>query len=148
MPRTPPAPSAAADDFPRLGMSVRRLGRIVDSQRGGRQALRGLTTSQVKLRVFVPLTAATRLSMCAQLQAQGDPGVGVATWYVSHAWARPFLELLEALEHFFDSQAQGRDTAVWLDVVSVEAGCQSWGAMTFQKWRYQTPHWSTMIARA
>ena len=119
MPRTPPAPSAAADDFPRLGMSVRRLGRIVDSQRGGRQALRGLTTSQVKLRVFVPLTAATRLSMCAQLQAQGDPGVGVATWYVSHAWARPFLELLEALEHFFDSQAQGRDTAVWLDVVSV-----------------------------
>jgi len=119
MPRAPAAPSTAAGDFPPLGMSLRRLQRVVDNHRGGRQALRGLTTSQVKLRVFAPLTAATRQSLCEQLQAQGDPCVGVATWFVSHAWARPFLELLEALEHFFDGEAQGHDTIVWLDLVSV-----------------------------
>jgi tetratricopeptide (TPR) repeat protein len=126
-----------ADDFPRLGMTVRRLLREIDSRSGGRRALAGLTTDQVKDLVFVPLTAATQLSLCEQLQAEGDEGVGLAMWFVSHAWMYTFLELLEALEHFFASKPQGLDTLVWLDLVSTsQHGTFSrppqWWAATFQ----------------
>jgi len=141
-PAPAPAPAAAvaqqlANDFPRLGMKVRRLLRVIDSRSGGRQALAGLTTDQVKDLVFVPLTAATQLSLCEQLQAEGDDGVGVATWFVSHAWLYTFVQLLEALEHFFAGEPQGLDTCIWLDLVSTsQHGTFSrppqWWAATFQ----------------
>ena len=74
-PAPPPAPAPAADvaqqlanDFPRLGMKVRRLLRVIDSRSGGRPALAGLTTDQEKDPVFVPLTAETQLSLCEQLR--------------------------------------------------------------------------------
>jgi tetratricopeptide (TPR) repeat protein len=137
-----PAPAAAvahqlANDFPRLGMKVRRLLRVIDSRSGGRRALAGLTTDQVKDLVFVPLTAASQLSLCEQLQAEGDDGVGVATWFVSHAWLYTFVELLEALDHFFAGEPQGLDTCIWLDLVSTsQHGTFSrppqWWAATFQ----------------
>ena len=82
-PAPPPAPAPAADvaqqlanDFPRLGMKVRRLLRVIDSHSGGRPALAGLTTDQEKDPVFVPLTAETQLSLCEQLQAENDDGGG------------------------------------------------------------------------
>jgi hypothetical protein len=71
----------------------------------------------VKDLVFVPLTAATQLSLCEQLQAEGDDGVGVATWFVSHAWLYTFVQLLEALEHFFAGELQG--LGIWLNLVSL-----------------------------
>jgi len=113
-----PVEVCSSDEFPRLGMTLRSLGRLVDEQPGGRAALAGLTTSQVKKLVFVPLTAKTQLSLCEQLQAEGNDGVGVATWFVSHAWMYTFVELLEALEHFFAGEPQGLDTCIWLDLVS------------------------------
>jgi tetratricopeptide (TPR) repeat protein len=124
-------------DFPRLGITVRRLLRVVDGQSGGRAALAGLTTDQVKDAVFVPITAETQLSLCEQLQSTGDEGVGIATWFVSHAWIYLFLELVEALESFFAAEPQGLDTCVWLDLVSTsQHGTFSrppeWWATTFQ----------------
>jgi len=115
---TAAASAGAAGNFPRLGMTVRRLGLVVDEHAGGRRALDGLTTDQVKDLVVVPLTAATQLSLCEQLQAEDDNGVGIATWFVSHAWLYTFVELLEALEHFFAGEPQGLDTCIWLDLVS------------------------------
>ena len=138
----PPAAAAAVvqpltPDFPRLGMTVRRLLRVIDSRSGGRRALNGLTTEEVKDVVFAPLTAATQLSLCEQLQAEGDVGVNVAAWFVSHAWMSEFVELLEALEHFFADTPQGLDTCIWLDLVSTsQHGVfnrpPQWWAATFQ----------------
>ena len=113
-----PASPGAAADFSRLGMTLRHLGRVVDEQPGGRRALAGLTTAQVKDLLFLPLTSASQLSLCQQMHAEGGSGVGVATWFVSHAWMCVFVELLEALEHFFASEPLGLDTVIWLDLVS------------------------------
>jgi len=113
-----PASAGAVDNVPRLGMTVRRLRLVVDEKADSQQALAGLTTEQVKDLVFLPLTAATQLSLCEQLQAEGDDGIGIATWFVSHAWMCTFVELLEALEHFFAGEPQGLDTVIWLDLVS------------------------------
>jgi len=60
----------------------------------------------------------TQLSLCEQLQAEGNDGVGVATWFVSHAWMYTCVELLETLEHLFTGEPQGLDTCIWLDMVS------------------------------
>ena len=114
--------TSAAHEFPRLGMTVRRLGQVIDSsfllRHKGRQALAGLTTSEVTTLIFAPATAASKLSLCEQLQGEGDAGIGIATWFVSHAWMCTFVELLEALEHFFGGEPQGLDTCIWLDLVS------------------------------
>ena len=103
-----PAPSAPAstaaagvlqqlaNGFPRLGMKVRHLLHVIYSRFGGRRALAGLTKDQGNDLVFVPLTAATKLSLCEQLQAEGDNGVCIATWFVSHAWLYTFVDILEA----------------------------------------------------
>ena len=41
--------------------------------------------------------------------------VGVATWFVSHAWQNNFLNLLRALDLFFEGQT---GVVLWLDLVS------------------------------
>jgi hypothetical protein len=112
VPTTGPTPSPPA--FPLLGITVRRLGRFVDEFPGGRQSLAGL--EMYKLwhgGVLDPMSDPTKPSLCERLQAEGDAGVGIATWFVSYTAKEIFLDLLDALEIFFEGEAQGLDTVVW-----------------------------------
>ena len=66
------------------------LQQLIDDN-GGEAAFEGLTTSNVKRSIIVPKTAATKLSLCAQLRREGDALAQVATWFVSHPWPMKFL---------------------------------------------------------
>jgi hypothetical protein len=87
-------------------MTVRRLGRLADETPGGRQALAGLTTVEW-LKLVQKHYDLTKGSMCEQLQAEGDSGIGIPTWFVSFYARDTVLEFLDALEHFFAIKPQG-----------------------------------------
>ena len=117
VPTTGPTPSLPA--FPLLGITVRRLGRLVDELPGGRQSLAGLEMYKLwRGGVLDPLSDPTKPSLCERLQAEGDAGVGIATWFVSYTAKEIFLDLLDALEIFFEGEAQGLDTVVWFSLAS------------------------------
>ena len=122
VPTTGPTPSPPA--FPLLGITVRRLGRLVDELPGGRQSLAGLEMYKLwRGGVLDPLSGwtgfcSTKPSLCERLQAEGDAGVGIATWFVSYTAKEIFLDLLDALEIFFEGEAQGLDTVVWFCLAS------------------------------
>ena len=102
------------DDFPKLGLPPSFLRDIIDKN-GGEAAFEGQTTSHVKRTIIVPLTAASKLSLCAQMQQEGDARVQTATWFVSHPWQIMFLDLVRALECFFADKA---GAIIWLDLLS------------------------------
>ena len=117
VPTTGPTPSPPA--FPLLGITVRRLGRLVDELPGGRQSLAGLEMYKLwRGGVLDPLSDPTKPSLCERLQAEGDAGVGIATWFVTFSFSDIFLDLLDALEFFFEGEAQGLDTVVWFSPAS------------------------------
>jgi hypothetical protein len=117
VPTTGPTPSPPA--FPLLGITVRRLGRLVDELPGGRQSLAGLEMYKLwRGGVLDPSSDPTKPSFCERLQAEGDAGVGIATWFVSYTAGEIFLDLLDALECFFEGEAQGLDTVVWFSLAS------------------------------
>ena len=69
-----------------------------------------LTTAQVVLRVIKPATAAARCSY-VELAGIGAP----ATVFVSHAWAAPFADLLDALRaHCAAAPDDEPPTVFWL----------------------------------
>ena len=108
-------PSQPADhDFPAFGLPPSFLRDIIDKN-GGEAAFEGQTTSHVKRSIIVPLTAASKLSLCAQMQQEGDARVQTATWFVSHPWQIMFLDLVRALESFFADKA---GAIIWLDLLS------------------------------
>jgi hypothetical protein len=113
-----PAFSLATNVYSPLGMTVRRLGRLADETSGGRQALAGLTTS-AWLKLVLKHYDLTKGSLCQQLQAQGDAGIGIATWFVSFYARDTVLEFLDTLEHFFAMEPQGLDTVIWFFRFSV-----------------------------
>jgi tetratricopeptide (TPR) repeat protein len=101
-----------ADDWD--GLPPLYLRQLIDDN-GGEAAFEGLTTSNVKRNIIVPNTAASKLSLCAQLRQQGDKRVQTATWFVSHPWSGKFLDLVRALEVFF---ADKPEAIIWLDIIS------------------------------
>jgi hypothetical protein len=116
-----PASSVATNVFCPLGMTVRCLGRLADETPGGRQALAGITTGQWRNSVLSRRNHdmnKLKMSLCEQLQAEGDAGIGIATWFVSFWTWDMFLDFLEALEDFFASEPQGLDTVIWLSKLS------------------------------
>ncbi len=65
---------------------------------GGEAAFEGLTTDDVKRRIIVPQTEATKLSLCAQMKQNGDARIQPATWFVSRAWCYRFSDLVTSLQ--------------------------------------------------
>ena len=88
---------------------------LIDTH-GGEAAFEGLATDDVKERFIVPMTQATRLSLCEQMKQRGDARVQRATWFVSHAWRYKFLDLVTALEMFFADIGGG--VIIWLELFS------------------------------
>jgi tetratricopeptide (TPR) repeat protein len=110
----PDTVAAAADDFPMDGLPLPFLRELINGN-GGESAFEDMTTSDVKRSIIVPLTQATKLSLCAQLKQAGDARVLPATWFVSHPWQIKFSDLVKALELFF---ADKPGAVIWLDLFS------------------------------
>jgi tetratricopeptide (TPR) repeat protein len=64
---------------------------------GGRGALTGFTTEDVKQRIILPATGHTRSSYAEQLLALGSPHVAPATAFISHAYDDQFLGMLDSV---------------------------------------------------
>jgi hypothetical protein len=91
---TPDGSFTIEDSFPMIGGSINLLLNFVEDN-GGSAAFKDLTTDDVKNVFVLPATAQTQLSMCQQLQANGDNRIGRPSWFVSHAWKYSFLHLLQ-----------------------------------------------------
>ncbi len=119
---TSPTLSAQVLPFWGAGITVRRLGHLVDELPGGRQSLDGLDIYRLwSGEVLCPFSNLVQPSLCERLQAEGDAGVGIATWYVGFSFDAIFLDVLEALEFFFSGEPQGLDTVIWFSIASSNA---------------------------
>jgi hypothetical protein len=82
------------DSFPLIGCSVKLIVDFVE-EHGGKPAFHGLTTDDVKTRFVLSETAVTQQSLCQQLHERGDKRIGRPSFFVSHAWKYPFLNLVQ-----------------------------------------------------
>lgn len=121
-------------DFPKYGVRLSYYHKFIEKN-GGRSAFEGRSTSEVCETIVKPATASLQCSYCDMLRRikQSD-AVGVATVFISHAWAFHFLDVCEALTcHFKDNM----DVIVWFDLFSVNQhdvtskSC-NWWTTTFQ----------------
>ncbi|KAF0713317.1 Aste57867_4404 [Aphanomyces stellatus] len=65
---------------------------------------------------FKGFQLATQLSLVEHIHQRGPDGpkyVQPATWFVSHAWRYKFLDVIDALDTFFDETGDEDDVAVW-----------------------------------
>ena len=105
-------------DLSRSGVRVSYFKHFIRECKG-REALQGKTTGEVMKLYVKPDTEKTRLSWCDHLASSKDGRnfVSTAEVFLSHAWAYPFLEVVDAVErHFLNS---GKDPFIWFDVFSV-----------------------------
>lgn len=111
------APAADADapkktyPFPKLGINLKGLREFVEKC-GGKDALRGLTTSEVNANYQKLMTFSKKLSYCDLLAREGSIYVGEARAFASHAWNYKFLDAIDALEQAFKDEP---DLYIWFD---------------------------------
>ncbi|CAK4352082.1 unnamed protein product [Aphanomyces euteiches] len=82
---------------------------------GGRKAFQGLTTGAVCTKFLLPYTASTKLSLVEHVGRQPDGHLYAkpATWFVSHAWSYLYLDVVDALDDFFQENGLDDSVAVW-----------------------------------
>ncbi|CAK4128559.1 unnamed protein product [Aphanomyces euteiches] len=82
---------------------------------GGRDVFKGLTTGNVCTRFLLPYTAATKLSLVDHVRQQPDGHLYAkpSTWFVSHAWSYLYLDVVDALDDFFQENGLDDSVAVW-----------------------------------
>ncbi|KAJ3377234.1 Kinesin light chain 3 [Entophlyctis sp. JEL0112] len=87
---------------------------------GGRETLIGKTTDNVNVDVVLPQTAASKLSLVDYLLREGRfDVVAESNWFVSHAWRYQFVEVVDALAHFFAGRGiSPMDAIIWFDMFS------------------------------
>jgi hypothetical protein len=85
------------------------------NQHGGRKAFEGLTTTDVNFKFVKPDTASQEVSYCELLKLEGNPAVGQAQVFISHAWKCKFLDVVSALEYHFREEP---DIVIWFDLFS------------------------------
>ena len=156
---SPTSAAVAATSFPRTGIRLNHFREFIE-ENGGVDAFQGLTTSDVCHRIVKPLTQNKQCSYCdyitdkqhqalsqhnwwAHTPGKGEPIVGVAQVFVSHAWAYTFLDIVEALEYHFrnksgNKKANNQAIFLWFDVFSVNQHYSidvdfHWWTTTFQK---------------
>ncbi|KAJ1548757.1 hypothetical protein HK405_015596 [Cladochytrium tenue] len=89
---------------------------------GTRAAFSGLTTADVNAKIVQPATLYAKASLVDCLLAYGDThNIGPADWFVSHAWMYPFLDVVDALDRYFDNanstgQDENPDPFLWFDL--------------------------------
>ena len=107
--------------FPKNGVKLSYLLNHFVEECGGREALEGLTTTEVCEKFVKPFTKDYQLSYCDMILEKAkendelDGVVQTATVFISHAWKYEFLHVLSALEDHFKDEP---DKIVWFDIVS------------------------------
>ncbi|GFH55521.1 TPR-like protein [Chaetoceros tenuissimus] len=109
--------------FPKNGIKLSYLLNDFVVECGGREALEGLTTTEVCDNFVKPATKDYELSYCDMILEKAkkpdtftlDGVVKRATVFISHAWKYKFLDVLSALEDHFKDEP---DKIVWFDLVS------------------------------
>ena len=113
-----PPPSPPAARLP-LGISLAGFNALIAAH-GGRAALRGVTTGELKTRIVLPYTAHTRTSYAAQLVAVGSPLVREAQVFISHAYSDVFLAVVDAVAAWEEKDAAARrGTFYYFDLLIV-----------------------------
>ncbi|GFH59439.1 hypothetical protein CTEN210_15915 [Chaetoceros tenuissimus] len=107
--------------FPKNGIKLSYLLNEFIDECGGREALEGLTTTDVCNQFVMPATKDYELSYCDMILEKAKSKrklkrvVKTATVFISHAWKYKFLNVLDALEDHFKDEP---DKIVWFDLVS------------------------------
>jgi hypothetical protein len=80
---------------------------------------KNMTTEQFCQMVMKPLTSVRKMSYVNVLR-QGSTAVydvGVANWFVSHAWKAAFADTLDSILDFFrDQSPEDGEAVVWFDI--------------------------------
>ncbi|KAF0697218.1 Aste57867_12074 [Aphanomyces stellatus] len=120
-----------------LGLTLGFFKHFVDLH-GGRDAFQGLTTKDVCVRYVKPFTEASQLSLVEHIHQRGpdEPKYAKpATWFVSHAWRYQFLDVIDALDNFFDENEEDIDAvAVWFCMFNNNQHEISGGTRPFAYW--------------
>ncbi|KAI8618074.1 hypothetical protein BC830DRAFT_1079451 [Chytriomyces sp. MP71] len=116
------------------GFSLSYFHELVE-QWGGREALAGMTTSDICNDKIKPATASSGLSLSAQLYFEQPALVKDAQWFVSHAWSYLFLDVLEALDLFCESsELDPATTHFWFDCMTVSQHQSGMATRNFNWW--------------
>ncbi|KAJ3285295.1 hypothetical protein HDU79_007445 [Rhizoclosmatium sp. JEL0117] len=104
------------------GVSVKYFSSLVDVW-GGCSELKGMTTQDICNKFIKPQTESSKLSWCADMYLSNDPNlmgqVHDANYFISHAWKYTFLDVVEALTNFVDSNKLDPEaTIIWFDLLS------------------------------
>ena len=108
----PSRPSSASADcnkplllpFPKHGVRLDYYQEFIAAC-GGRDSLKGLTTTEVNENFVKPATAHFQSSYCDMLSSQRHAAVGLlATVFTSHAWKYLFLDVIDALLYHFQDE--------------------------------------------
>lgn len=100
--------------FPNNGMKLSFLLNEFVKEWGGREALEGLTTTDICNKFVMPATKDYELSYCDMILEKAkqsastelDGVVETATVFISHAWKYKFLDVLSALEDHFKGRTR------------------------------------------
>ena len=75
------------------------------------------------------ITSKPKLSLVDHLVCIGRVDqVGIATWFISHAWSYQFLDVVESIQLFMNKEynEKANDVYIWFDIFSV---CQHFDAV-------------------
>ena len=87
---------------------------------GGKNALVGMTTTEVNDQALKPLTYYRQVSYCGKLNDLPGSGVGPAEVFISHAWKYKFLDVVEALQNHLRGEP---NAIIWFDLFSNNQHC-------------------------
>ncbi|TPX72044.1 hypothetical protein CcCBS67573_g05954 [Chytriomyces confervae] len=107
------------------------------------EALEGKTTAEVNIEFVMPRTIEQGRSLCDQLSRSENvlesEAVGDSEWFISHAWSYKFLDVVEAINLFFQSyKGKGKllheeDPVIWFDLFSNSQ--HATGERPFEWWK-------------
>jgi tetratricopeptide (TPR) repeat protein len=112
-------------DMPLLGVKFSYLAHFIKNNGGRGGCLSGMTTADVCQNIVFPMTSESKSSLCQQLNdaPDGVRWVGLAQWFISHAWSYVFLDVVEAIDRFLSKECRGSqrridNTVIWFDLFS------------------------------
>jgi hypothetical protein len=102
--------------FNELGVTFKLVEEFIE-QIGGREALAGMTTTDVSDLFMKKLTITSGVSYSEMKQGEKCKEVRKANVFVSHAWRYRFLDVIDALKAHFGSENLSK-IVIWFDLFS------------------------------
>ena len=122
--------SADTVPFPKHGVLFPAFVEFIE-RCGGREAIAGLTTTDICERFVKPFTVASASSYCDLLKANGNANVrDKAEVFISHAWKYTFLDVVASVEAHFKSNP---NIVIWFDLFSNNQ--HKAGSLPFMWWK-------------